>query len=112
MAGESAREFARRQREKAARLEGSAERWERGAQGEDVTAAALDDLAGRGWTTFHDVRWPGRPRANIDHIVVGPTGVFVIDTKNWSGDIRVVGEVPTKEAGGGNERLQQSPMPR
>ena len=38
---------------------------------------------------FHDVRWPGRRRANLDHVVVGPSGVFVVDTKNWSGRIEV-----------------------
>src|SRR3954453_7844848 len=90
MAGDSARDVARRQREKAARLERSAQMWERGADGEAATAAALDGLKGHGWTTFHDVRWPGRQRANIDHIAVGPSGVFVIDSKNWSGDVRVV----------------------
>lgn len=89
MAGDSARDIARRQREKAARLERSAALWERGAQGEAATAAALATLSTRGWTTFHDVRWPGRQRANIDHVVVGPGGVFVIDSKNWTGDIRV-----------------------
>jgi hypothetical protein len=67
--------------------------WERGAAGEAATADALDELTRRGWTTFHDVRWPGRQRANIDHIAVGPAGVFVIDSKNWSGDVRVVGDV-------------------
>jgi hypothetical protein len=66
--------------------------WERGAEGEAATASALKAL-GPSWSVFHDVRWPGRPRANIDHVVVGPTGVFVIDSKNWSGDVRVVGDV-------------------
>src|SRR3954447_8633471 len=93
MAGDSARDYARRQREKAARLERSADMWERGADGEAATASILDELGRYGWTTFHDVKWPGRQRANIDHIAVGPTGVFVIDSKNWSGDIRLVGEV-------------------
>jgi hypothetical protein len=67
--------------------------WERGADGEAATALALEELARRGWTIFHDVRWPGRQRANIDHIAVGPSGVFVIDSKNWSGDVRVIGDV-------------------
>ena len=93
MAGDSARDVARRQREKAARLERSAQMWERGADGEAATALALDALKAHGWTTFHDVRWPGRQRANIDHIAVGPGGVFVIDSKNWSGDLRVDGHV-------------------
>lgn len=93
MAGDSARDVARRQREKAARLERSAEAWERGAEGEAATAAALHALNRNVWRTFHDVRWPGRQRANIDHVVVGPGGVFVIDSKHWSGDIRVAGDV-------------------
>jgi hypothetical protein len=89
MAGESARESARRQREKAERLQRSADLWERGADGEQATAAALDVLPKESWTVFHDVRWPGRKYANVDHVAVGPTGVFVIDSKNWSGSITV-----------------------
>lgn len=38
---------------------------------------------------LHDVHWPGRPKANLDHIAIGPGGVFVIDAKNWSGSVRV-----------------------
>ena len=93
MAGESARESARRQREKAERLQKSAELWERGADGEQATAAALDALPKESWTVFHDVRWPGRKFANVDHVAVGPTGVFVIDSKNWSGSITVSRDV-------------------
>lgn len=87
MPGESAEAVARRQREKAARLERSAELWQRGADGERATAAALEALPSHYWTVLHDVAWPGRPRANIDHVAVGPPGVFVIDSKNWSGSI-------------------------
>ena len=89
MAGESARELARRQREKAERLTRSATLWERGAEGEEATAEALAQLPGGSWTVFHDVKWPGRRYANVDHIVVGPPGVFVIDSKNWSGDVSI-----------------------
>ena len=89
MAGESARESARRQREKAERLQRSAELWERGAQGEQRTAEVLSQLPGETWTVFHDLRWPGRRFANVDHVVVGPPGVFVIDSKNWSGSVTV-----------------------
>jgi Nuclease-related domain/Excalibur calcium-binding domain len=89
MAGESAEDLARRQRERAERLMRSAEMYERGAQGEKATGAILDALQADGWAVLHDVRWPGRPRANIDHIAIGPGGVFVIDSKNWSGQIDV-----------------------
>ena len=89
MAGESAQEAARRQREKAERLLRSAELYERGAAGEQQTAAVLSALPKEGWTVLHDRRWPGRKLANIDHVVVGPPGVFVIDSKNWSGRVCV-----------------------
>lgn len=89
MAGESASDAARRMREKAERLARSAERWERGAAGERVTAAVLAGLPRTEWTVFHDVRWPGRRLANVDHVAIGPPGVFVIDSKNWSGSVGV-----------------------
>jgi hypothetical protein len=41
------------------------------------------------WFVIHDLQWPGRRKANVDHVVVGPGGVFVVDTKNWSGDVAV-----------------------
>lgn len=93
MAGESARESARRQRDKAERLLRAAERHERGADGEAATALALSALPVDRWTVLHDVRWPGRRFANVDHIVIGPPGVFVIDSKNWSGRITVRDDV-------------------
>lgn len=88
MAGDSAREVARRMREKSERLARAADAWERGADGEDATARALAALPPE-YVVLHDLRWPGRQRANIDHVVVGPTGVFVVDSKNWSGTVRV-----------------------
>ena len=93
MAGESARESARRMREKAERLNRSAELWERGAEGERATAQALAALPAAEWAVFHDIAWPGRALANVDHVVVGPGGVFVIDAKNWSGRIAVKDDV-------------------
>lgn len=89
MAGESAREVARRRREKAERLARQADLWERGAAGEEATAALLDSLRAEGWHSWHDVAWPGRPRANLDHVLIGPGGVFVVDSKHWSGSITV-----------------------
>lgn len=88
MAGESAREVARRAREKAERLQRRAELFDKGAAGEDATAQILSTLP-PSWTAMHDVKWPGRRFANIDHIVVGPAGVFVVDSKNWSGRVTV-----------------------
>jgi Nuclease-related domain len=35
---------------------------------------------------FHDLAVPDSP-ANVDHLVIGPTGLFVIDSKQWSGTV-------------------------
>lgn len=92
MGGESARERAAQARAKADRLSRYAEQWEKGAEGESQTATALGAL-GEGWTIWHDLKWPGRRFANIDHLVIGPGGVFVIDSKNWSGSISIRDDV-------------------
>lgn len=55
-------------------------------------ARALEALP-LGWIVLHDLCWPGRPKANIDHVVIGPGGVFVVDAKNWSGTIEVRDQV-------------------
>jgi hypothetical protein len=86
MAGESARAKAQQARERSERLARYAEQWEKGAEGESRTAAALARL-GPEWTVWHDLKWPGRRFANIDHLAIGPAGIFVIDSKNWSGTI-------------------------
>lgn len=55
--------------------------WEGGAIGEEIMANRLTDLP-ESFRLLHDRRIPGT-RANIDHIVVGPTGVWVIDAKRY-----------------------------
>jgi hypothetical protein len=60
--------------------------WQRGAYGERHTARLLDRLTRDGYVVFHDVAVPGSP-ANVDHLVIGPTGVFVIDSKQWTGSV-------------------------
>ncbi len=84
--GRSARKEAERRRERAAELLRSADRWERGAQAEERTAATLAWLPPL-YVTLHDLRLPGSP-SNVDHLVVGPTGVFLLDTKVHDGTVR------------------------
>ena len=43
-----------------------------------ATARALSALPTSSWRAMHDVQWPGRRMASIEHLVVGPPGVFVI----------------------------------
>lgn len=58
--------------------------WGDGARGEFVVGEELDKLHKEGFHVFHD--WYSG-RGNVDHFVVGPQGVFAIETKSWVGEI-------------------------
>jgi hypothetical protein len=58
--------------------------WQTGAVGEQQLGRALGALVGAGVLVLHDRRIPGS-RANIDHLAVGPAGVFVVDAKRYRG---------------------------
>ncbi|NLT06076.1 MAG: NERD domain-containing protein [Solirubrobacterales bacterium] len=58
--------------------------WLTGAVGEEMVAATLDAQCRDGVTVMHDRARP-RSRANIDHLVIAPTGVWVVDTKRYPG---------------------------
>jgi hypothetical protein len=64
--------------------------------GERRTACDLDRL-GPGYHVLHDLRLPGS-RANIDHLVIGPTGVFTVETKHRKAPV-VVGRRGVTGAG-------------
>jgi hypothetical protein len=62
------------------------EAWVKGAQGERQVAAQLAKLVPKGVGLIHDRGIPGT-RANIDHIAIGPSGIFILDAKNTSGKV-------------------------
>jgi hypothetical protein len=65
------------------------ERWSRGARGERKTERALRPLRRTGWNFAHDV---DTGRGNRDHVVVGPGGVFLLETKRPDGAVSVEGD--------------------
>ena len=58
--------------------------WEVGAEGEEKLGRGLDARVGDSLRVLHDRRIPGT-RANVDHIAVAGSGVFVIDAKRYTG---------------------------
>ena len=78
---ESATRAAEALEAKARTARGAAERWAAGAEGERTVAQILAPLAAEGWYQLHDrlIRAGG----NVDHILIGPGGVVVIDAKAW-----------------------------
>jgi len=74
--------------------------WLRGADGEVKVGAALAKLS----DLFCVINDLSTPYGNIDHVVVGPTGIFVLDSKAWRGIVTadrkgelLVNDKPTKK---------------
>jgi Nuclease-related domain len=62
------------------------ERRDRGAQGEEHVGGLLEELSDCGWRVIHDATLG---RGNVDHILIGPAGVFTVETKSHPGPVRV-----------------------
>ncbi len=62
--------------------------WATGAAGEEELAASLarrcPDVI-----VLHDRLWLPGTRANIDHVAIAPSGVYVIDAKRYKGKVEV-----------------------
>lgn len=63
------------------------ERLRTGAEGEKRTAKVVRRL-GESWRDFHDLDG-GSAGGNWDHVIVGPAGVFVLDSKWFQGETTV-----------------------
>lgn len=65
----------------------------KGARGEERVASVLAFLPS-GYSVFNGLAIDGRlmPKGvDFDHIVVGPSGIFVVETKNWSSKVVYAG---------------------
>lgn len=63
-------------------------RWRRGAAAERRTGRWLS--AGPSpWYVLHDRALPGVRRCNLDHLVVGRTGVYAVTSRRWPGRARL-----------------------
>ena len=60
----------------------------KGAHGEYLMGTYLAAGLAPGAHVLTDRRVPGDSEANVDHVVVAPTGVWIIDSKKWTGEIR------------------------
>jgi Nuclease-related domain len=83
--GESANNVADKKRLKAQALLDQADNWEKGALGEVETALTLSTLP-PDFRVIHDLQVPGH-KENIDYLVIGPTGVFLVDSKKYTGTL-------------------------
>jgi hypothetical protein len=68
----------------AKRIVDRSESWLAGGLGERAVGDALSVLEAEGYVVLHDL---DTGRGNVDHVVLGPTGAFVIETKAWKGSV-------------------------
>jgi len=90
-AGDSAGEEARRQlaladahQHAALGAREAASRYSLAEETERRTATELAPLSAVGYHLLADRRWPGSTHAQVDLVVVGPGGLFIVDTKAWA----------------------------
>lgn len=69
------------------RVEAAERTWGKGGKAEVAVGAELDRLKGKGFAVAHDI---AHPRVgNIDHAAVGPSGIFVVETKSQEKKVSV-----------------------
>lgn len=68
----------------------------KGARGEEIVARELS-LLSSDWHIFHGIPTSGVGASlggtDFDHIIVGPAGIIIVETKNWTGKITIEGGV-------------------
>jgi hypothetical protein len=74
-----------------------------GWEGERAVGEELNQLMLQGYRVFHDI--PKELRGNVDHVVVGPNGVFAIETKAISKDGNAKGGDAVKIAFDGKQMI-------
>ncbi len=61
--------------------------YQQGFEGEKQVTKVLSSTLSGDYFLINDVQLVAGKGSNIDHIVLGPTGIFVLETKNHSGKI-------------------------
>lgn len=73
-------------------------RWDKGAKGEELVAEYLENLGGS-YKIFNDLKFKDFD-GNIDHLIIGKNGIFIIETKYFTGEVFCEKDTWTKEIRG------------
>ena len=65
-------------------------KYRRGIAGEELVEESLQELSDE-YFLLNDITLP-QTRMNIDHLILGPNGIFVIEAKNYDGKIVCYGD--------------------
>ena len=81
--------------------------WRVGADGEETIGSRLEKLTSRGWHVLHAVP-VGNRGSDIDHVLIGPGGIFTVNTKTHPGGSVWVGRFAIKVNGHSTQYLRNS----
>jgi hypothetical protein len=73
-------------------LDESIENYRKGEEGEERVEIVLRQALDGRWAYFRNVIVPGRPKSDIDGILVGPPGVWALEVKTLTGEYRNIGD--------------------
>lgn len=91
------------------RLERRIRLYRKGEQGETSVVEVMQQTLDGNWHLFRNLTLPGRDKADIDLILVGPSGVIAIEVKYWSGVYRNSGDKWERRTGAGWKAAGKSP---
>lgn len=74
------------------RLEKQIEEHRLGQDGEDRTVQMIVQVLDGNWYLFRNMRIPGQGKGDLDLVLIGPPGVWVLEVKNFNGTYRNIGE--------------------
>jgi hypothetical protein len=74
------------------RLQTSIENYRKGQEGEERVVEVMRQRLDGNWMLFRNVTLPGRNKADIDAVLVGPPGVWALEIKTFTGEYRNIGE--------------------
>lgn len=74
------------------RLDKQIEDFRLGQEGEDNVVQLIVQALDGNWHVFRNIVIPGRNKADLDLVLVGPPGVWALEVKNFRGEYRNQGE--------------------
>jgi hypothetical protein len=91
------------------RLDNQIELFRLGEEGEERTVQMVIQALDGNWSLFRNVSLRGRNKGDLDIVLVGPPGVWVLEVKNLRGDYRNIGETWEYRQGGKWKTASASP---
>ena len=73
-------------------LDKKIDNYRKGQKGEDQVVDVMRQNLDGHWTLFRNVTLPGRNKADIDAVLVGPPGVWALEVKTFTGEYKNIGE--------------------